>query len=90
MCICSFISHVPGAGIGSFCDSVMVVTWLAMVLWPFSLCALMLYLCILGTGVGPSSNWCGDLLMISVSSGIICGYLCGGYLIVQPRLIDTG
>ena len=54
----------------------------------FSFLSLVLYLWTLGTGVGPSSNWCGALLMISVSSGIMYGDFCGGGLVAWPGVIN--
>ena len=67
----------------------IVVTCLAIMLWPLRLFDLVLYLWNLRIYLGPSSYWCGALVMIYVSSWIICGYLCGRCLVAQPGLIKT-
>ena len=37
--------------------------------------------------MGPSSNWCGALLMYYIFSGKMCGDFCGGVLVAQLWVI---
>ena len=77
-----------GAGVGIFIDGVIFVTWLAIMLWPFSFRALLLYMCNLEMWLGPSSYWYVALVVPVVSSIIICGDFCSGFLVARPGLIN--
>ena len=76
-----------GTRVGIFLGRIIVVMWLAMILSPFRRLTLVLYLCTSGTlNMLPQYGWVSGG-MNSVSSGMTCRSIWGGFLFFHPGVI---